>query len=312
MVPIAVPAPVAFPAPPIAVPPPPMAPPELAAPVTASLDPALWGLNIKAAPASGRRRGAEDTDTGMLEKRGRRPSGEATASLPVRLLGKGKSGAARLLVLALVVGAEGVAVTTMTGHATAAPADPSTSGITGAYALTTPKTGTQAAASALSAASAPSTSAPSTTGVIDVGAFAAQQQESSDAKVTAALTQAKAAAARVKAAADRRARAMRDARRDPQAVAKLMLIDRGWGAARQYQCLDMLWTRESGWNYKADNPGSTAYGIAQALPGSRMASVGSDWRTNPVTQMIWGLDYIADRYGTPCGAWAHSQSTGWY
>ena len=294
------------------VPAPPVAPVGLAAPVVASVDPALWGLDLEGVPASGRRRGA---DAQVVAKRGR--SGGVTASLPVRLLGRGKSGAARLLVLALVVGAEGVAVTTMTGHATAVPADPSTSGITGAFALTSPNTADLPAASSLSAASAasPTPTLPGTaaagTLLTDVGAFEAQQQQSSDAKVTAALAQAKAAAARVKAAADRRARAMRNAQSDPQALAKVMLIDRGWGTS-QYTCLVSLWNRESQWNYQASNPSSGAYGIPQALPGSKMASAGSDWRTNPVTQIRWGLDYIADRYGTPCGAWAHSQATGWY
>ena len=67
--------------------------------------------------------------------------------------------------------------------------------------------------------------------------------------------------------------------------------------------------RESGWNVYADNPSSSAYGIPQALPGSKMASAGADWATNPVTQIRWGLGYIQDRYGSPCGAWGHSQST---
>jgi len=80
----------------------------------------------------------------------------------------------------------------------------------------------------------------------------------------------------------------------------------------QFPCLDKLWTKESGWNHKAENPSSGAYGIAQALPGSKMASVADDWRTNPATQIKWGLGYIKGRYGDPCGAWAHSQDVGWY
>lgn len=96
-----------------------------------------------------------------------------------------------------------------------------------------------------------------------------------------------------------------------KAIAKALVAERGWGDD-QFQCLDKLWTRESHWNYKAQNASSGAYGIPQALPGSKMASVGSDWQTNPTTQITWGLGYIAGRYGNPCGAWAHSQSTGWY
>ncbi|MET7631702.1 transglycosylase SLT domain-containing protein [Streptomyces sp. NPDC005499] len=80
----------------------------------------------------------------------------------------------------------------------------------------------------------------------------------------------------------------------------------------QYQCLDSLIRRESGWNHRAANPSSGAYGLMQALPGSKMASAGSDWRTNPVTQIKWGLKYIKQRYGTPCGAWNFWQKNGWY
>jgi hypothetical protein len=80
----------------------------------------------------------------------------------------------------------------------------------------------------------------------------------------------------------------------------------------QFPCLDSLWKKESGWNHRASNSGSGAYGIPQALPGSKMASIASDWKTNPATQIKWGLNYIEGRYGDPCGAWSHSQSTGWY
>lgn len=70
--------------------------------------------------------------------------------------------------------------------------------------------------------------------------------------------------------------------------------------------------RESGWNAFAENAASGAYGIPQALPGSKMASAGADWRTNPATQVRWGLRYIRDSYGSPCGAWQHSEADGWY
>jgi hypothetical protein len=85
----------------------------------------------------------------------------------------------------------------------------------------------------------------------------------------------------------------------------------GWGDD-QFSCLVSLWNKESGWNYQAYNRSSGAYGIPQALPGSKMGSAGADWQTNPATQIAWGLGYIAGRYGSPCGAWSHSQSTGWY
>ena len=98
---------------------------------------------------------------------------------------------------------------------------------------------------------------------------------------------------------------------DPRLIAQALLADYGW-STDQFGCLDSLWTRESNWRVDADNPSSSAYGIPQALPGSKMSSAGSDWATNPVTQIRWGLGYIADRYGSPCGAWAASQSKGWY
>jgi hypothetical protein len=96
-----------------------------------------------------------------------------------------------------------------------------------------------------------------------------------------------------------------------QAIAYDMVIARGWSDA-DFGCLVALWNRESGWRVNAFNSGSGAYGIPQALPGSKMASAGADWETNPATQISWGLGYIGGRYGTPCGAWGHSQSTGWY
>lgn len=85
----------------------------------------------------------------------------------------------------------------------------------------------------------------------------------------------------------------------------------GLGADEQ-SCLLQLWNRESGWRTNAYNSGSGAYGIPQSLPGSKMAVMGADWRTNYVTQVNWGLAYIAGRYGAPCAAWAHSEDVGWY
>lgn len=95
-----------------------------------------------------------------------------------------------------------------------------------------------------------------------------------------------------------------------QGIALAQLVARGLGAS-EFDCLVSLWDRESHWNVAAANP-SGAYGIPQALPGSKMASAGADWATNPATQISWGLGYIADRYGTPCAAWAHSEDVGWY
>ena len=96
-----------------------------------------------------------------------------------------------------------------------------------------------------------------------------------------------------------------------QAYAYGAVAARGWGED-QYNCLVSLWAQESGWRVNAMNTSSGAYGIPQALPGSKMESAGADWETNAGTQIEWGLGYIAGRYGTPCGAWAHSEDSGWY
>jgi hypothetical protein len=98
---------------------------------------------------------------------------------------------------------------------------------------------------------------------------------------------------------------------DPRTIARALLAEFGYGAD-QFGCLDSLWMSESGWRVNADNPHSSAYGIPQALPGSKMSSEGADWATNPVTQIRWGLGYIQDRYGSPCGAWSFKQGRGWY
>lgn len=99
---------------------------------------------------------------------------------------------------------------------------------------------------------------------------------------------------------------------DAQAYAQeLGASQYGWGAD-QFSCLVSLWNRESGWNYQAYNASSGAFGIPQSLPGSKMASAGADWQTNAATQVAWGLGYISAAYGTPCGAWSHSESVGWY
>ena len=97
----------------------------------------------------------------------------------------------------------------------------------------------------------------------------------------------------------------------PVEIGQQMAADRGWTGA-QWTCLYNVYQYESKWNPSAASRSSSAYGIPQALPGSRMASHGSDWRTNPATQIAWGNDYIAGRYGTPCAAWNHIQFRGWY
>lgn len=148
-------------------------------------------------------------------------------------------------------------------------------------------------------------------------AEAAAAQAAAEAAAAAAAAQAQAeaeaAAAAKKASAAASAPAV-NINVDPgsaQGIAQsMMAANYGWGDD-QFACLVSLWDKESGWRVNAANP-SGAYGIPQALPGSKMASAGADWQTNPATQIAWGLGYISGRYGTPCGAWGHSQSTGWY
>lgn len=96
-----------------------------------------------------------------------------------------------------------------------------------------------------------------------------------------------------------------------KAAAKSMLPAYGWDEG-QYQCLEIMWTKESAWDYAAENPGSGAYGIPQSLPADKMGSIAPDWRTNAVTQIKWGLGYIKERYGSPCEAWAWWQAHNWY
>jgi hypothetical protein len=96
-----------------------------------------------------------------------------------------------------------------------------------------------------------------------------------------------------------------------QQIAEGMLASYGWSSS-QFSCLNSLWNEESGWNVTASNPSSGAYGIPQALPGSKMASAGPDWQTDAATQIRWGLGYIQADYGSPCGAWAHEEADGWY
>jgi hypothetical protein len=96
-----------------------------------------------------------------------------------------------------------------------------------------------------------------------------------------------------------------------QQIALGMLGSYGWSSS-QFSCLISLWNQESGWNVDATNPASGAYGIPQALPGSKMASAGPGWQTDAATQIRWGLGYIRSTYGSPCGAWDHEEADGWY
>lgn len=154
---------------------------------------------------------------------------------------------------------------------------------------------------------------------------AARKQAAEDAR---AKKEAAEEAERKKAEAEREAKereeqekaASRSATRDadsfaPQAsytVAEVQAMARQMVPADQFQCFSNIVNHESSWNYRATNPSSGAYGLVQALPGTKMASAGADWQTNPATQIKWGLSYMNDRYGSPCGAWSFWQTNHWY
>lgn len=144
---------------------------------------------------------------------------------------------------------------------------------------------------------------------------AAEKAEAERQAAEAAAAQAAREAAAARTARDRAAR--RDgtgARAVPSStpVGEVKQYAASLVGADQFGCLEALWQRESGWNPAATNRSSGAYGIPQSLPASKMASAGPDWQTNPMTQVRWGVSYIHGRYGSPCGAWAHSESHGWY
>lgn len=143
-------------------------------------------------------------------------------------------------------------------------------------------------------------------------AAAAKAAEVDKARAAALAKQRKAAAERAARSAERQ-RILANAQKDPKSVARMLLPEFGYSEA-QWPCLDQLWIGESDWRWSVENPSSGAYGIPQSLPARKMATMGADYRTNPVTQIRWGLDYIKKSYGTPCNAldmW-NSRSPHWY
>ncbi|MEE1821659.1 transglycosylase SLT domain-containing protein [Streptomyces sp. BE20] len=163
---------------------------------------------------------------------------------------------------------------------------------------------------------------------------AARQQAAADAQAKA---EAQAKEAQAKADAEKAAKAAEEKRKADEAAANRSksrsamaatdnaappvsvspgsvqeLAQQIVGNDAQFQCFSQIVKRESGWNYTATNKSSGAYGLVQALPGTKMASAGADWRTNPATQIKWGLSYMNSRYGSPCGAWSFWQSHHWY
>lgn len=152
----------------------------------------------------------------------------------------------------------------------------------------------------------------------DEGRTIAVREAEREAKRVAAAKKKKALAAK-KAAAKKKAERARIKKlgyepgtTDPRDIARQILKNKfGYGDA-DFRCFDDIIIRESNWDIDATNPSSGAYGIPQALPGSKMASVGSDWRTDPATQITWAIGYMNDRYGSPCSAWSFKSSHGWY
>ena len=219
--------------------------------------------------------------------------------------------AAGTLTLATVMSVAGV--TLSTGASAAGTADAYMTSV-GASAATVQTSDQASASSSLQQA------------FIASKARAIQAEHQQEVAAEHAAAQAKAAAAKTaKAAADKaaakaaaakatkavQAAAVTTPSGSPQQIAKQMLGQYGWSSG-QFSCLSPLWAHESGWSVTAENTSSGAYGIPQALPGSQMATAGSDWQTNAATQIKWGLTYIHDRYGSPCGAEAHEQADGWY
>ncbi len=143
--------------------------------------------------------------------------------------------------------------------------------------------------------------------------IAAEQKRIKDEAAVAAKAEAKQKAE--EEAARKRAMANRGYEpgvTDPREIARQIMKNKYGYDADEYSCFNNIIIRESMWRINATNPSSGAYGIPQALPGSKMASAGSDWRTNPATQIIWALEYMKQRYGSPCEAWSFKRGHGWY
>ncbi|MFE7532293.1 transglycosylase SLT domain-containing protein [Kitasatospora sp. NPDC057542] len=160
-------------------------------------------------------------------------------------------------------------------------------------------------------------------GQADTAAAAAAEQAAQEAQAKAEADAAAQAQAEAQAQADAKAKADAEAASRSQERQNLTAAPTGYSGtpqqiaaqivpAGQLQCFSNIVFRESSWNPLAVNASSGAYGLVQALPGSKMASAGADWRTNPATQIKWGLNYMNTRYGSPCAAWSFWQAHHWY
>ncbi|MEV7883021.1 aggregation-promoting factor C-terminal-like domain-containing protein [Streptomyces sp. NPDC002817] len=160
----------------------------------------------------------------------------------------------------------------------------------------------------------------------NVQAIAADASAKKDAEESARKAAAKSAVEKKEAAekaaqdakerAEAKAAASRDASSFPvqssYTIAQIQAMARQMVPSGQWTCFSNIVDHESSWKYTAVNASSGAYGLFQALPGSKMSSVGSDWQTNPATQIKWGLNYMDSRYGSPCEAWSFWQANHWY
>ncbi|MEU1848193.1 transglycosylase SLT domain-containing protein [Streptomyces sp. NPDC019990] len=166
----------------------------------------------------------------------------------------------------------------------------------------------------------------------DVQAIAADASAKKDAEEAARKAAAETAIAKKEAAKEAAEKAAKEAKERAEAkaaasrsksasdfpvatsytIAQIQAMARQMVPAGQFQCFSNIVDHESDWNYKAVNPSSGAYGMFQALPGSKMVSAGADWQTNPATQIKWGLNYMNERYGSPCDAWSFWQANNWY
>lgn len=148
---------------------------------------------------------------------------------------------------------------------------------------------------------------------VDAQGIAADASAMKDAEEAARKAAAQSAVERKAAAqkAEEQAKA-KLAARTTYSVAQIQALAAQMVPAGQFQCFSNIVSHESGWNYHAVNAASGAYGLFQALPGNKMASTGSDWQTNPVTQIKWGLTYMNNAYGSPCQAWTFWQAHHWY
>ena len=226
--------------------------------------------------------------------------------LTTRLITRARTPRGRIGVVAAVAASAAIVGGAAVG-ATGAPPETEVASVTGLEKLDPPTASPSEVAGRDDAEISRSAERPAATKAAPKAATKAAPKAAPSPSISAAKKQQAAKAARAARMATRTAR-MQD--RDPRQIAKGMLAD--FGFSGQFGCLNDLWVGESNWRWNADNPTSSAYGIPQALPGSKMASAGSDWETNPATQIKWGLGYIKDVYGTPCSAQSFKQGNGWY